>query len=201
MFSPTKAITAAALVFGVGSVLYLAQPLGQEGGSPPGAATDAAPQPPTEVSGHIECGPEVRSGTYDSEAYPLADGQLVIGRTQGYAWQPTATMSDPRLEGTYHISYDDDAYTYPGATFDRLGTGTWRIENEEGAWQGSYTNAGLTDDTMTAATTILTGEGADEGMSVYWEIAPGTWSGCAWDVRGLIIDGTVPPAPEPFLGE
>ena len=161
---------------------------------------EAEVSPPAEVSGHIDCGPEVRSGSSDPEVYPLAEGPLIIERTHGYAWQPSATMSDPRLEGTYYISYDDDAYTYPGATFDRLGTGTWRIENEEGAWQGSYTNAGLTDGTMTTATSVLIGEGAYAGLSVFWETS-GDWNACTWDVRGLIIEGEVPAAPQPFIDE
>jgi hypothetical protein len=63
-----------------------------------------------------------------------------------------------------------------------------------------YTNAGFTDDTMTASSSVLTREGAYEGLTVFWEIAPGSWSACVWDVRGVIIDGTVPTAPEPFAG-
>ena len=107
MFSPAKASIAGAVIFALGGLLLIAQPFGHQGSSFPGAATDTEPDPaavtpPTEVSGHIECGPEVLSGTYESMSLPLTDDQtLLVGQTRGYAWQPTATMSDPRLEGTY----------------------------------------------------------------------------------------------------
>ena len=200
MFSPSKALIAGAVVFALGGVLLIAQPFGQQGGSVPGAATDAAPQPPTEVSGHLICGPEVRAGTLDTEVVPLADGSMSIAHTAGYAWQPTATMNDPRLEGTYYISYDDDYYSYPGPASNRVGTGTWRIENEAGAWQGTYSNAILGDGTNTTASSILTGEGAYEGLTAFWEVQ-GDWDACTWDVRGLIFEGDVPAAPEPFIPE
>ena len=51
MFSPVKAITAGALVFALGGVLLIAQPFDQQGGSVPGAATDADIVPPVEVTG------------------------------------------------------------------------------------------------------------------------------------------------------
>jgi hypothetical protein len=42
------------------------------------------------------------------------------------------------------------------------------------------------------ATTLLSGEGAHEGLTVIWETET-RWDACAWDVRGLIVDGV--PAP------
>lgn len=51
MFSPAKAITAGALVVGIGSVLLLAQPLDQRGTSVPGAATDDPAMAPSFFSG------------------------------------------------------------------------------------------------------------------------------------------------------
>ena len=57
MFSPAKAITAAALVFGIGSAMLIAQPFDQQGGSVPGAATDTAPVAPVWVTGTESIGP------------------------------------------------------------------------------------------------------------------------------------------------
>jgi len=126
---------------------------------------------PVEFNGHIECGPDV-------------------GPNQ---WQQTATNNEPRLEGTYYYSeaYAEDPDS--GAT-----SGTLRIENDDGAWQGSMVYVYLSDGTMTTGTTVLVGEGAYEGLSAIWEerfLAPR----CAADVRGVIIVGDVPTAPEAYV--
>jgi hypothetical protein len=47
---------------------------------------------------------------------------------------------------------------------------------------------------------VLTGEGAYEGLSVIWE-ERFDGATCTSQIRGLIIGGDVPPAPEPFIGE
>ena len=52
MLSPVKAITAGAIIFAIGGVMLVAQPFQQQG-SPPGAATPAAP---VAVSGHATGG-------------------------------------------------------------------------------------------------------------------------------------------------
>jgi hypothetical protein len=150
----------------------------------------APAQLPAEFTGHIACGPEVRSPTSETQ------GGVVQGR--GGAWHPTATMSDRRLEGDYYISFDGDTYSSPAGT--AVGAGTWRIENDEGAWQGSYTNVGFADGTASVVSTPLVGEGAYGGLTAIWE---STYDGeaCAWDVRGVIIEGDVPAAPEPFSGQ
>jgi hypothetical protein len=191
MFSPAKAITAGALVFAIGSAVLIAQPLGRQGGDAPGATTDASTQALTEFTGHIACGPEVRRGT-------SASNDSGLFQARGFAWQPSASISDPRLAGDYYISYDTDDY---GTT--TVGTGTWRIENAQGAWQGSFTNINFPDHTTTVSTPLV-GEGGYEGLTAHWESVnhPET-SGvlCSWDVRGVIIEGEPPAAPEPFTGE
>jgi hypothetical protein len=50
MFSPATAIIAGALVLGLGGVMLIAQPFDQRT-SPPGAATDTAPEAPVEFTG------------------------------------------------------------------------------------------------------------------------------------------------------
>jgi hypothetical protein len=69
-----------------------------------------------------------------------------------------------------------------------VGSGTWRIENADGAWQGSY-DIVWTDEYGSVVTTTLTGEGAYAGMSAVWEQTLGD---SGWDVRGVIF-----PAPPP----
>jgi hypothetical protein len=162
---------------------------------------DVAGSPPVEFTGHIECGPEVRHGIDSSETLQVGDDQVRHSGSHGYAWQPIATMSDPRMEGTYNLSFEWDEYLPPGAAgYVRIGAGTWRIENEEGAWQGSHTSAYLSDSADTAASTVLSGEGAYEGLSVLWQ-EQADWDACTWDVRGLIIEGGAPAVPEVYIPE
>ena len=201
MFSPAKALVTGSLVFALGGMLLIAQPFEQQGATIPGASSaepGAQVTMPVEFTGHIVCGPDVRTGTTD---IPLSDTETSVVQTRGSAWQPSATMSEPRLEGTYYYSYDDDQYRTKGvATVPSVGSGTWRIENDEGAWQGSHTNVGFSDGTYSAATTILFGEGAYEGLTVIWEERHDN-AACTWDVRGMIIGGEVPKAPEAASSE
>src|SRR5687767_7350689 len=64
----------------------------------------AVEQAPVAFTGRIVCGPDVRTGVDASSA----EGDLVRLRTRGWAWEASATMSDPRLEGDYYVSYDSD---------------------------------------------------------------------------------------------
>jgi hypothetical protein len=137
------------------------------------AQAEAPATSPVEFTGHIECGPD-------------------LGPNQ---WQQTATNSEPRLGGAYFYSeaYGDDPAS--AAT-----SGTLRIENDDGAWQGSMVYAYLSDGTMTTGTTELIGEGAYEGLRAIWEerfLSPR----CAAEVRGLLITGDLPTAPEPYRAE
>lgn len=154
----------------------------------------AVVQPPVAFTGRIVCGPGVRTGVDESSP----EGDLVRVRSRGWAWQPSATMSDPRLEGDYYVSYDSDDYRSPTVT--SVGSGTWRIENEEGAWQGSFTNIKYPDST-TIVSTALVGEGAYDGLTALWESTNHRPLECAWEVRGLILEGEVPAAPEPYTGQ
>ena len=89
MFSPAKAITAAALVFGIGSVMLIAQPFDQQGGSVPGAATDTGPVVPVWVTGTESIGPDCEDlGTTSS-----TDDDVVV-RTRG--WHCDTDVGDQR---------------------------------------------------------------------------------------------------------
>ena len=153
-----------------------------------GVAAQSSPPPPAqtvpaEFSGRIVFGPQVRN-----ETTTTVDGRT---ETRGGAWTPTITsMSDPRLDGTATISFDTDAYVGPDGTSMGVGTGTWRIENADGAWQGSY-NIVMTDAYGSTATMPLVGEGAYDGLTAIWESTIGD---SGWDVRGVILPAA-PPAP------
>lgn len=133
--------------------------------------SDTSAEMPVEFTGHIECGPSVGSNQ----------------------WRQSATNSDPRLEGEYYYSetYSGDS----GAT-----SATLRIENDEGAWQGSMVYANLSDGTGTTGAAVLVGEEAYEGLSAIRE-ERFLFPDCAADVSGLLIEGEPPAAPEPYVGE
>jgi hypothetical protein len=191
MFSPAKAITAAALVFGIGGVLLIAQPFGRQGPSVPNAATEAALQVPVIFTGQIECGPAVGTMT----------------------WRNSATVSDPRLTGDAFRGSDSLGYSGPGPSGEdgdpvwmsaQVWGETMRIENDEGAWQGSATTATLDGDSL-VATFVLTGEGAYQGFTALMEerfvnngncIVPDDRGLIYSDVRGIIFEGQPPAAPE-----
>jgi hypothetical protein len=149
-----------------------------------GAGPVADPTLPAAFTGRIVFGGQVRSGTVET----------VDGRTElrGSAHAPLMVeVSDPRLDGDVTISFDRDDYTGPdGATYT-VGTGTWRIENPDGAWQGSY-DIVFTNDYVSVVTTTLAGEGAYEGMSAVWEQ---TLASGGWDLRGVIFPAAPPDPP------
>jgi hypothetical protein len=152
----------------------------------------AAADAPVAFTGHIECGPEVRTGIEEPGAEIGA-----VNMSRGYAWQPVATeMSDPRLMGRYYISYDSN--DYGTAAVGGIGSGTWRIVNDAGAWQGSYPAVvDFPDSTSSTVTVPLTGEGDYEGLIAIWEQEFNPLI-CSWEVRGVIIEGEVPTVPEAF---
>jgi hypothetical protein len=79
-------------------------------------------------------------------------------------------------------------------------TFTDRIENDEGAWQGSVVMLRSPDDTASGQM-VMVGEGAYEGLTAIVAFESFTFSSassCA--VRGYIIDGSVPAPPVPQTG-
>src|SRR5688572_7043320 len=107
------------------------------------AQDEAAPQPPVEVTGQVLCGPPVaaeRSGT-ESKLDVGEDG-TVLNRYRNGAWRQTATVSDPRLAGSWYHTWENDAYVMPGSEVGpNVAAATWRIENDEGAWEGGHIEA------------------------------------------------------------
>ena len=104
MFSPAKAITAAALVFGIGGAMLIAQPFDQQGSSVPGAATDPGTVAPVWVTGTESIGPACEEATSSTD-----DG--VVARTRGWHCdQQTWETSDPRLTGDVTATWNADVY-------------------------------------------------------------------------------------------
>jgi hypothetical protein len=180
MFSPVKAITAGALVFAIGGTLVIAQPFGQQGGVVPGAETEAGLMEPVEFTASFSPSSRVRTGTYE-----VVDG---VTQQRGDAWTPVIfNMSDPRLDGT--LIYSEDTDRYPGSI--RLAAETYRIENDEGAWQGSTSVAMVGSGYGDAAVVLLVGEGAYEGLYAWADV--GDWGA----IEGVIFPAPPPDAPVP----
>ena len=79
--------------------------------------------------------------------------------------------------------------------------GAFRIENDEGAWQ-QRPSVGLThvDGTSASEVGVFDGEGAYEGLTAVLAIQTDPIAG-TWDLHGYILDGGLPPVPEPVASE
>jgi hypothetical protein len=160
-----------------------------------------APQPPVEVTACIMPGPAVHAGTNERVVVPLSDGEMTIVRERDTTFrQVLYEVSDPRLEGTLYQAWAADVYTLPGneAEGPVFVTFTDRIENDEGAWQGSSVILDFPDGTGTWAPLVMTGEGAYEGLTA---IVGFKLEDDECVVRGYIIEGAIPAPPVPQTGQ
>jgi hypothetical protein len=79
-------------------------------------------------------------------------------------------VSDPRLDGTWHATAVDDVYSGPGSDGLIIGTWTQRIENADGAWQGSHQSIDFPDGQVEGGSDglyVMIGEGAYEGLTAF----------------------------------
>jgi hypothetical protein len=179
-----------------------------------GVAAEAAR--PLEVAGGLTCSTYWQAGDVaDVVLGPLDDGNLVRRETRGFLGRYNLDeMSDPRLLGRYTARMNMDEYVGPEPfRGDHLSvwTSQLRIENEAGAWQGQETAFYLpgTWEPITEPRwdqLVLTGEGDYAGKTALLELRLDDpdcycWSGvgasiCTLEVRGLVLDGDLPPMPE-----
>lgn len=157
------------------------------GGAAATAQSDATPR----EDAAQQASPVAGTSTLIGEASPgvtALDGAII--RVRGNELITLEASSDPRVSGQALITVNYDAYPdpdgLPGATQVRYGQ--MRLENDEGAWSGTFTGS------LTGAgflqTYWLEGEGAYEGLS-YVVTAGG--SGNVWPSSGLIFPGDLPP--------
>jgi hypothetical protein len=131
------------------------------------STTQAAPPPtaaPVEFTACVNPGPQVQNGTNEVSPVALPEGEMAIEQRRGYTWQSEVRdVSDPRLVGTWYNSVDSDEYSSPG-----VGPGpgfeawTHRIENDDGAWQGSLLEIDFPDGESVDESFTLIGEGGYE---------------------------------------
>jgi hypothetical protein len=187
MFSPVKAITAAAIVAALGGVMLISQPFEQPG-SVPGAETEAVS--PTWVTGsmqHVEdsCSETGFSndGGFSRHSYECT-----------FAW----TSSDPRLTGDVSKRWNEDTYETDDGPIS-VGTDASFLRNEGGDWACStgYLVKGSSpyeEDLSGSRTQTCVGSGDYEGLSAVLVSKPA--EGFSDEFVGLIFPGELPPLPE-----
>lgn len=146
---------------------------------------------PPEVDAAQQAVPVAGTSTLVGQLSPgvtALDGAII--RVRGNELVTVEESSDPRVTGQATISVNYDAYPgpngMPGTTQVRYGE--MRLENEDGAWSGTFT--GSLNGAGFLQTYWLEGEGAYEGLS-YVVTAGG--SGNTWQSSGLIFPGELPP--------
>jgi hypothetical protein len=184
--------------------------------SPPGSrsVTPGAPSPSPEpqdlpnatiFEGQILCG-QSDAQTGSTTLNDIGDEEALLQRreTRGFGYEvAVASMSDPRLDGEIINYWDSDEYFADFSSVGQVGTGTWRITNDEGAWQGSFHDVFFPDDSWGTTVYPLYGEAAYAGLVALWEfdyLPDMAGGGCGWDVHGLILDADVEaaaPVPQP----
>jgi hypothetical protein len=188
-------VVAAALVLAVGDD----DPTRQVATQPTTVAQPAAvAQPPVEFTACSHMGPEVQPPTVEQVSLP--DGETTIERSSVTYQQQATGVSDPRLEGIWYLTEDNDTYSGPGTDGLIIGTWTRRIENDEGAWQGTtHQSIDFPDGESVGGSRgpyVMIGEGAYAGLTAL--LTHGE-EGCP-NERGYIFEGSVP-APEQQTGQ
>jgi hypothetical protein len=170
------------------STLIAAITAGLLAGTSVGVVGQSGDEGPVQFTGRIAGGSPIASGTVGT-----VDDRT---ETRGNGWTfSSVEVSDPRLEGTvtHTLNIDDhDGQAY------RVLSATWRIENEGGAWEGSEHSVILPDGSRTTATAVLSGEGGYAGLTALVEV---TFVGFDKEWRGVILEGGLPPLPEPASPE
>ena len=128
-------------------------------------------------------------------AFQVVDG---IQQMRGMDCHGSTVATDPRFKGTYLTAVNADRYP-EGADGSQLTVTTVvrRVENADGAWQGSAitvsdtVTASGTDDPPTPETVVFTGEGGYAGLTAVVVFSPFANS----QLRGVIFRGSPPPPP------
>ena len=185
MLSPVKAITAGALVFAIGGVMLIAQPFQQQSSVPGAEVPGAAETTPFTMS--LDWGETVQR--------PEQMIERGVNKSLGDCHaMGVVAPSDPRMDGDATYCASEHVYGEDRDADPNVATATYRIVNDDGAWQGSLSGVWWTDPTSgdyidgTEDIVILAGEGAYDGLYAAMTL---DWS----DIRGLIFEGARPAGP------
>jgi hypothetical protein len=192
--STLGALTAALLGVAVVGLLLSVDP------APSPAPGSAAPV--SAFNGLLLCGDtEDPFGSRATRQLGSTDDPYSVSESRGSGWVlEMAEVSDPRFDGVVIDYWDQDDFMDVPNRYT-LGAGTWRVETEVGAWQGSFHNLQLPGDDWATTTFPMYGESAYEGLVAMWELdyLPDAMAGrCGWAIEGLVLEtDLVPPPPEP----
>ena len=155
------------------------------------AQTDEASGEATPFEGVMPYG----SNSVTGIAETLPNGVVT---NRGQVWTLSSDgLSDPRLRGTVSNMWNWDTFT-TGQRY-QIEVGGFRIENDDGAWQmRPVVDILFPDGTYSVWTGIFDGEGDYEGLTAIAEVAEG---GNQFTLRGVVIEGEIPPAPESMSAE
>jgi hypothetical protein len=156
----------------------------------PGAATpEPTPEPYDYGPATIVAGTEACAVKEGTETV-AADGTR---QSRGWILTCTDTSNDPRVTGTVIYTWNYDMWG-SGGQFAHVQWGAGRLENADGAWDGTLTGSFSTEN----GDVILfwfEGTGAYEGLAYgMWAVLPTAEAGWTYPVKGIIFPGS-PPAP------
>ena len=198
---------------GLNTISSEASPTSSPAASPTASSSVApseatAPQPPVEFTGTFACADPRPVRAETQETLDVGDDGMVLVRNRNGAWGQTVTMSDPRLEGSIHNTYEADVYRAAGADADgpTVTASTWRITNDGGSWETRVIAATFPDGSpigdssgFYAPMRVFMGSGGYEGLIAILEVTEEREQGCVADVHGIIFEGA--PVPEPYIAE
>lgn len=162
---PVAAAAVAALVVGILFASSASQnPTG------PGGLLDPGLPLPAAFAGRVLCSvTDLHVGSTTLTQVGTDASPVGLSETRGSAYQlPVDHISDSRLDGNIVNYWDENEYDR-GQT--NVGSGTWRIETDDGAWEGTFYNLVLSGGTWATTTFPMYGEGEYDGLIAIWEIA------------------------------
>ena len=142
-------------------------------------ALGQSPEPTTAV--HVT-GTETLHSDITVPPGDVVDGVMQI---RGIHATTDEVASDPRVSGTGTIVGNVDVYGMHGPQW-----GTFRIENEGGAWEGTWRGV-IYGGTVDTGTAWLVGSGDYDGLTYYY-IFGGNNSDLVLETEGLIFPGEAP---------
>jgi hypothetical protein len=135
-------------------------------------------------------GPEYVTGTDSALRVTQSGTETVVGgvtQIRGQEMESLETMNDPRVSGTSRITLNGDLHDPVMAEW-----GTTRLENADGAWEGTWTGASWDAGGATNVSGWLVGTGAYAGFTYYFHVfGPST----PYQVEGIIFEGSPPATP------
>jgi hypothetical protein len=157
----------------------------------------AGAQSPSPTLPEVEA-PSFFTGLAPNDACQIASPttEVVDGviRERGESWGCGGwTADDPRFSGESRVIWNADAVMIPGSGRAQIVAARERIENADGAWEGTMTELRVGSDIFEASGWFI-GEGAYDGMAAYVVISDG-------EVSGVIQPDADFGAPEAFVDE